>query len=72
MNVNHVWLPQMTVVFLKFLLGIVYYFYADSVCRAFVIVLGKRIKTAFGYGEVPVDLLKRCWKIRCFVLRRSF
>jgi hypothetical protein len=44
-------------VFLKFLVGIVYYFYADSVCRAFVIVLGKRIETAFGYGELPVDLL---------------
>jgi hypothetical protein len=51
MKVNHVWLPQMT---LKIFVGIVYYFFADSVCCVFVIVLGKRIETAFGYGKVPV------------------
>ncbi len=42
-------------VFLEFSVGIVYYVYANSVCRAFVIVLGKRIETDFGYGKLPVD-----------------
>jgi hypothetical protein len=54
-KVNHVWLRLAAAddshVFLKFLVGIVYYFYADSVCRAFVIVLGKESKRLSAMGK---------------------